>query len=776
LKKRRGFQDPPQRHIPDAIQQKLQQALVLHQQGILSDAKKIYEDILKRTPNCFDALHLLGVIAYQTKNLDQAKELIGKAIKANPNNAAAYSNRGNVLQDLKRFDEALISYDKAIALKPDYAEAYNNRGNALKDLRRLDEALASCDKAIALKPDYAEAYNSRGNALQDLRRLDEALASYDKAIALKPDYAEGYNNRGNVLKEFKRFDEAFSAYDKALALKPDLAEAWLGRGNVLNDLNRLEEAFSTYDKALALKADLAEAWLGRGNVLTDFKRSNEAFSAYDKALALKPDLADAWLGRGNVFYELKRYDDALAAYDKAFTIKPDLISLEGIRLHTKMLLCEWRTFSVECAHLISSVKSGKVNTQPFPFLAISASPEEQLQCARLWKATKYPPSENPIWQGERYSHNRIRLAYLSADFREHPISFLMAGVFECHDKSRFDVTAISCGPDDNSKIRQRLEMSFEHFIDVKTYSDDQIAKLIKELEVDILIDLMGFTKGARTGIFAKRPAPIQVNYLGYPGTMGTEYIDYIIADRIVIPDNQRNFYSEKIAFLPNSYQANDGDRSISDKTFTRSEFELPPTGFVFCCFNNNYKITPSIFYCWMRILNQVDGSVLWLLENSATATINLQKEAVSRGVAAERIVFAKRMPPSDHLARHHLADLFLDTLPYNAHTTASDALWAGLPVLTCAGETFAGRVSASLLNAIGLPELITTKETYEQMALDLAGHPDKLNEVKQRLTENRLAMPLFDTKLFTKHIEAAYSAMYERHQVGLTPDHIVIPN
>jgi protein O-GlcNAc transferase len=743
LKKNRGFQGLPQRQVPNVIQQKLQQAIALHQQGMLSDAKKIYEDILKQRPYHFDALHFLGVIAYQTKNLHQAEELIGKAIKVNPNDAATYSNRGIALQDLKRLDEALASYDKAIALKPDYAEACNNRGNALKDLKRLDEALASYDKAIALKPAYAEAYNNRGIALKDLKHFDEALASYDRAIALKPDYAEAYSARGNALQDLRRLNEALASYDTAIALKPDYAEAYNNRGNGLKHLKRLDEALASYDKAIALKPDYVEAYNNRGIALQDLKRHDKAFVAYDKALSLKPDL----------------------------------VGTEGARLNAKMHICDWINFDTECAHLTSSVKNEKTNTTPFVFLGISSFPDDQLQCAKLWVAEQCPPSQKSIWQGEHYRHDRIRVAYVSADFRAHPVSFLMAGIFECHDKSRFDITAISFGPDDNSEMRQRLKASFERFIDAKTFSDEQIANLLRSSEVDILVDLMGFTADSRTGIFARRAAPIQVNYLGYPGTMGASYIDYIIADQTVIPDECRKFYSEKIAVLPNTYQVNDRKRVISDKAFNRSDVGLPAQGFVFCCFNNKYKITPHVFDRWMRILKQVEGSVLWLLEDNVSAANNLKKEAVARGVSSARLVFAKRMPLPEHLARHKLADLFLDTLPYNAHTTASDALWVGLPVLTCLGKTFAGRVAASLLNAIDLPELITTMpEAYEQMALDLAMHPEKVAVIKRKLAANRLTTPLFDTKLFTKHIEAAYTAMYERHQAGLAPDHIIIPN
>jgi protein O-GlcNAc transferase len=673
LKKTRVFQGPPPRQVPDDIQQKLLRAVTLHQQGKLSDAQKLYEEIIKHKPNHFDALHLLGVIACQTKHIHRGEALFSEAIKIDPN----------------------------------VAETYNNRGNALKELRRLGEALASYDKAIALRPNYAEAYNNRGNALGELKRFDEALASFDKAITLKPDNAETYNNRGFLLIDLKRYDEAFAAYDKALALKPDFPEAWLGRGNALNDLKRL--------------------------------------------------------------------DEAVASYDKALSHRPDLAGMEGERLHTKMRLCDWTHFDAESAHLTSAVRDEKANTAPFAFVGVSSSPKDQLQCAKLWVAEKFPPSQMMRWQGERYRHDRIRVAYVSADFRQHPGSFLMAGMFECHDKSRFEITAISFGVDDNSKIRERVKAAFECFVDVRTYDDDQITDLMRALEIDIAVDRMGFTTQSRTGIFSRRPAPIAVNYLGYPGTAGAPYIDYILADRFVIPEEKRECYSENVVYLPNSYQPNDDKRLIANRTFARTELGLPSTGFVFCCFNNNYKITPLVFDCWMRILKQVEDSVLWLFQGNAKTADNLIKEARARGVDTKRLVFAGRMPLPDHLARHRSADLFLDTLPYNAHTTASDALWAGLPVLTCLGETFAGRVAASLLNAIGLPELITTTlNVYEQMAVELATHPEKLAAIKRKLAGNRLTTPLFDTRLFTKHIEAAYTAIYERHQAGLAPDHIIV--
>ena len=531
---------------------------------------------------------------------------------------------------------------------------------------------------------------------------------------------------------------------------------------------------ASYDTAIALKPDIAEAYNNRGNTLRDLKRFDEALASYDKASALKPDIAETYHNRGNTLRDLKRFDEAVASYDKALALKPDLACAEGDRLRAKMRLCDWSNFDAECTHLISSMRNGTI-TLPFVLLGISSSSDEQLQCARLYSKIRYFPSDKPIWKGERYDHSRIRIAYLSADFRNHAISYLLAGVFEQHDRQHFETIAISFGPSNPNEMLTRLKGAFDKFIDVKDRSDIDVARLLRTLEVDIAIDLMGFTRDSRTGIFSMRAAPIQVNYLGYPGTMGADYIDYLIADPTSIPESHHAHYTEKIAYLPNSYQGNDSKRFIAEKVFTRAEMGLAQKGCVFCCFNSNYKITPDVFDRWTRILKRVEGSVLWLLEGNADAASNLRKEAGARGINPERLVFAKHLSLADHLARHRVADLFLDTLPYNAHTTASDALWAGLPVLTQIGETFAGRVAASLLTAIGIPELITSSpQAYEDLAIELATNPDKLADFKRKLADNRLTRPLFDTELFTRHIEAAYTAMYERYQAGLLPDDIYV--
>jgi protein O-GlcNAc transferase len=773
------------------------------------EALAAYEKALSLRPNLSEAwLGRANAFAGLARYVD-ALAAYDKALSLRGNLAAAWFGRGNVLFDLRRYDEAIAAYDNTLSLEPDLAEARLGRGNALAGLQRHDEALAASDRALALRPDLAEAWLSRGNILVELRRSAEAVTAYDRALSLRPGLTEAWLGRGNAFAALKRDVDAFASYDGALSLKPDLAEAWLGRGNVLFDLRRHDEAAAAHDRALSLNPDMAEAWVGRGNVLFEANRYDEALAAYARATSLKPDLAEASLGRGNAFKDLRRYDDALVAfdralslrgdlaeawsgrgkaflelkrydeasiaYDKAFALSPDLAALEGERIHCRMYLCDWRNFEAERDHLVQSVRNGKENTNPFAFLGVGSSAEDQLDCAQLWTRKRYPPSANALWRGENYQHDKIRVGYVSSDFRQHPVADLIAGVFECHDRSRFDVLGISIGADDHSEIRRRLVRSFDKFIDAPALGAAEIAKRITEEEIDILIDLNGATWNARTEIFARRPAPVQVNYLGYPGTMGAGYFDYIVADPVVIPASQQSGYSEKIAYLPHSYLPHDDTtRPVSERSFARGEFGLPADGFVFCCFNNAYKLNPELFRSRMKLLRDVEGSVLWLSEHNATATNNLRKEAAAAGIEPDRLVFAKRLASSaDHLARHRLADLFLDTLPYNAHTTASDALWAGLPVLTQIGETFAGRVAASLLNAVGLPELIAaTGEQFESMAVELATTPERLAAIKHKLAQNRATKALFNTRLYTSHLEGAYAAMYGRCQNGLLPDHI----
>jgi protein O-GlcNAc transferase len=758
-----------------ALQAKLNQGMALHRQEKLADAERCYVEVLQRRPTHFAALHLLGVIACQTRRTERGVELIERAIGLNPNVAEAHNNLGNGLRGLKRPAEALASYDKAIALKSGFAEAHNNRGNALMDLKRHEEAITSYDNAIALNPDYANAYNNRGTALKNVKRHEAAIASYDKAIALKPDFAEAHNNRGNALKDLKRPVEAIGSYDKAIALKPDFAEAHNNRGNALTDLKRLAESLASYDKAIALKPDFAEAHYNRGNALTLLNRPEEAITSCDNAIALKPDYADAYNNRGNALKSLSRYEEALVSYDKAIALKPDIEFLYGNLIFMKMKVCDWSNLKTQFGQLVHRIDQAEKVLHPFALFATTNSPELQRKAAEIYALASYPLNSALPKIAKRQRHNKIRIGYFSSDFRNHAGAYSMVEMFERHDRSKFEIIGFSFSPKSEYELKSRLEPAFDKFIDVNSYKDLDVAQLARSMEIDIAIDRNGFANYCRPNIFAARAAPLQVSFRGFPATMGTDYIDYLIADPVVLPPDHRDFYSEKIAYLPNSCQVYDTKRLIPDKIVSREQVGLPRSGFVFCSFNNSYKITPEVFDCWMRILKQVDGSVLWLLEDNTKATCNLRKEAGIKGVNPERLIFAKRMPPPDHLARHRLANLFLDTLPCNAHTTASDALWTGLPVLTRIGETFAGRVAASLLNAIALTELITsTPQAYEALAIELATNPEKLAAIKRKLANNRLTTPLFDTETFTRHIEVAYTIMYERYQANLPPDHIYV--
>ena len=731
------------------------------------DAVASYAKAIALKPDFAEAYNDRGNALRHLRRFDEALADCDRAIALKPDFAEAHDDRGTILQELGRSDEALASHDRAIALQPGFPEAHTNRGNALRALKRFDEALISHDKAIALRPDFAQAHVNRGNMLRDLNRPDEALASYDKAIGLRPGLAEAYVNRGSALRDLKRLDEALASYDKAIALRPDYAEAYSNRGKVLWDLRRLDEALANCDRAIALKPDYADAYNNRGNTLRDLGRPDEALASYDKAIALQPNYALAHSNRAGALADLKRYDEVVAGYAAALAIEPDLTTArKGIGMGAQ-LICDW-TLTAKLAG--ESADDCLQNFTPFALLAQCDDPAVHLRSATYDILERIPISPQPLSSATTWRHDKVRIAYVSADFRDHAVAHLIAGLIESHDRSCFEVIGISLGADDRSTVRRRLAKAFDQFHSVRSESNLAVATLMHELEIDIAVDLLGHTRDSRPEILAHRPAPIQVNYLGYPGTTGASFIDYLIADPIVLPFDQQPFYTERIVHLPECYQVNDSKRMISEHTPSRIDAGLPEHGFVFCSFNNNFKINAPVFDIWMRLLRSVDGSVLWLLRDNAPAERNLRGAAAARGVDPARLMFADRLPVDQHLARHRLADLFLDTLPYNAHTTASDALWTGLPVVTCQGRAFAGRVAASLLNAVGLPDLVTGDlQAYEALALRLASDPALLSSLRDRLARNRLTHPLFDTDRARRHIEVAYTTMLELSRNGESP-------
>ncbi len=609
-----------------------------------------------------------------------------------------------------------------------------------------------------------------------LGQAEAALANYDRAIAIQPGYAQAYNNRGAVLGRMGQHEAALASYEQALALQPHYPEAAYNRGNVLAEMGRHEEALASFDRALAIWPDLAEALYNRGNALQQLGRPQEALASYDRALAVRPGDAQALYNRGVVLQSLGRLDEALASYERSLALKPDHPHAFRAAAECALRLCDWERRSFYAAALPERVMDRTSVITPFLVLGYSGDPSLQLPSAIKVLRDRVPELPAPLQPAASVHGGRIRVAYLSADFHAHPTAFLIAELIERHDRERFEIIGVSYGPDDESPVRARLVDAFDAFHDVRDLSDEAAARLIADLGVDIAVDLKGYTGGARPGILAWRPAPVQVSYLGFPSTTGAPFIDYIIADPIVAPFADQPWFSEKIVHLPDSYQVNDSRREIAATGPTRGEAGLPEEGLVFCAFNGLWKISPEVFGIWMRLLQQTPGSVLWLLQDNSSAEEALRAQAQRRGVDPSRLVFAEILPLDQHLARHRLADLFLDTLPCNAHTGASDALWAGLPVLTCRGATFAGRVAASLLRAVGLADLATDSlEAYEALALRLATDTQALADLRARLARNRDRAPLFDTPRFARRLEFAYALMIEAARRGAAPAAFAVP-
>ena len=678
------------------------------------------------------------------------------------------------LQQQGLFDDAEKLFARVVKKNPEYFDALHFYGLFKYQQGQFNEALKLITKAAKINPRSVNALSSLGVVLGNLGRATEALTSFDAALKLAPDHLPALVNRCNILNELGRYDETLAITDRTLKIDPKFHEIYIIRGAAFFQLHRNLEALESYDRALELRANSEMALVGRGNVFSRLRRHEDALAAYEKALALKPDLADAWLARADIFLDRHQFNEAVAAYEKALALKPKLAGAEGLHLHAKMHLCDWRNFDADRGRLLSGVKNGTV-TLPLVLLAVSSAPDLQVRCATTYSNKRYLPFQKPN-TGRRHSHERLRIAYLSADFGDHPTSYLTAGMYEKHDHVRFETFAISFRRRHESEILVRLKGSFDQFIDVTERSDADVAKLLHTLEIDIAVDLMGYTTDCRPAILAQRASPIQVNYLGYPGTMGAGFIDYIVADNFVIPDTQRDFYTEKVIYLPDVFQANDSKRMIDNSPVSRADVDLPEKAFVFCCFNNSYKITPDCFDVWMRLLGQVDGSVLWLLGRDSSVEKNLGREAENRGISAGRLIFTNRKPYPNYLAQYRLADLFLDTFAFNAGATASDALWAGLPIITFPGKSFASRMAGSLLNAVGLPEMVTeSAQDYAALASSLARNPDRMTAIRKKLADNIPNCSLFNTELFTRRMEAAYMAIYQRYQEKLPADHIYIP-
>jgi len=716
------------------------QGIAYHRGGLFDRAQGVYDEVLTALPLHFGALHFSGVLAFQQGQAQRAVELISKAVGVFDGDGSAFCNLANAQRSLGLLPQALDNYTRALVLLPDHFSSIYGRGCVLFGLGKVGDALTDFKHALTLQPQNADVLSNAGNCQAALGQTDAAMASYAQAIALNPDHLDAHYNRGLLLGGMGEFMAALSDYDRALAVQPN-----------------------HYD-----------ALVNRANILLAFHRSAEAVTGLRQATVADPSRFEGWYNLANALAETGDTVEQLRACLAAQAIDPTVDFVAGSVLNLQMKLCEWSTFDADLQRLLADVTAGRLPVQPFALLALADAPALQLRTARQLSAklTKsIAPRPADLFQPPRPGLP-LRIGYFSSDFCNHAVASQLSQLLLVHDRQVVEVFAFSFTAKPEDPMQQRIALSVDHFHDVSLMSDREVAALARSLAIDIAVDLNGYTNKARPTIFALGCAPVQTAYLGYAGTTGAPYIDYLIADRVLIPEENRQHYSEHVVYLPDSFMVNDNTRLRSDRQFTRAELGLPEQGFVFRCYNSA-KILPEVFNCWMRLLQQVPGSVLWLLDENATATANLRREAQQRGIDPARLVFSGRVEMSEHFARNRIADLFLDTFPYTAHSTACDALWSGLPVLTRMGESFASRVAGSLLSAMGLPELIThSVAEYEARALHLAQHPHELAALRERLIASRDSGPLFNTETFARRIEAAYTLMHRRRVDGLPPAHL----
>jgi len=737
------------RTVPNDVTAIMRRAYELARQGQLQRAEVLCGEVLQQDTEHAEAWLLRAVIAIQGGNAADSAIAARRSLRANPTRAAAHALLGDALLMLRQPQAALESYQAALLQDAGLVSAHFGRGNACRALQEFDQALASFDEVLRLRPHDAEACVGRGEVLLQMRRAAEAKASFERALVLRPGYAA----------------------------------ARRGIGDILLDAGRPEQALTAHQQALQLGADLPDVHNSVGNSLRALGRCAEAVAAYDESLRLDPLNGTIHANRAFALMQLEgRHEEALDGFKRALELDPDIPFAAGSLLYAQISRADWsiRVPAVSREQILRSVSSGKPACLSFAFLSISDCAATQLKCAQVFArrtcSVELPRRHSAGHRQHRPHGHRLRIAYVSADLREHAISYLIVGALERHDRARFETYGISLRPPEPTAAGERIRAAVDRFIDVSNMTDRAAAELMRDLDIDIAVDLNGYTQGSRPRIYAYGAAPIQVSYLGYPGSMGVPFMDYLLADDFVIPPDRCRHYCEAVVHLPECFQANDDKRVISERIFSRAELGIAQDAFVFCCLNNTHKINPPMFDVWMRLLAQLPDSLLWLLCHESEVRDNLCREAASRGIDPRRLLFAERLPYAEHLARLKLADLFLDTLPFNAGTTASDALWAGVPVLTLSGEAFAARMAGSLLRAAGIPELICSSiEEYADKALALARSADTLRRLRARLAQSRGTSPLFDTARFTAHLEDAYEQMWLRLQRGEPPRGFAVP-
>jgi len=786
------------------------QGIQAFQSGNIQSAKLILQKVLNIYPASYSAYQIMGLIEASQENHTEAVKYFKKALKIqdgdpallynlgqallscqkpaeaipylqkftknSPGHSVGWSSAGRALSLLGRHQEALLALDNALKYEPNSSQILTIKGLSLSRLGKFEGAVNSLLQALANNPGNFTALLELGVAYGALSRYQEALAINDKTIEIDPRDARVWYNRGIYFVGLERYEEALNANDQAIQIDPSNGDAWLNKGAILRKFKRYEEAFVATDRAIALSPTNSDAWLNMAVILRELKNIPKSIEASEKSIKFNSKNIDAWFNKGIALYELKEYEKAISTLKKAIELGAKNDYLRGTLISAKTLIADWGGISEELNELFTEIKQHKHVVASFLLLALIDDPNLHLEAAKLYVeniAGKNRAEARPLDQ----ANSKIRVGYFSSDFREHAVGMLMVNAIELHNKDEFEVYGFSLlGAKEGDQIRSRFTKAFDQFFDLENLSDDEIILRAKECHLDIAIDLNGHTSDGRTEIFANRVAPIQVNFLGYPGTMGANYMDYIIADKVVIPVEAQNFYAEKVAYLPNSYLMYDSKQSLSAYIPTREDLGLPEKAFVFCAFNNGYKISKEVLSSWSAILGGVDGSVLWLTENNADFKKNILQEFSALGILPGRVIFAPRLDSiEDHLTRIKQADLFLDTWPYNAHSTAMDVLHAGVPMISKIGKSFAARVGASLLTTLELPELIaSSQEEYETLAIQLAKDPIKLNHVKDSLNHESKMAKLFDTQKFIKDLERLYKKIQERQQQGLQVDHLYV--
>ena len=747
----------------------------LFSNGKAQEALDQLDPLIKDNPNNAVLFNISGACYAHIGEPIMAIKQYEQAIEIDSNYSEAYSNLGITLQELGELENALESFEKAFSLKPEKIENANTISSILEEINDPNISVEYYQKIIKSSPGLYIVHFNLGIAYQKLNFVDEAINSYKDAINLHPKFADAYLNLGIILEDSEKSAEALVNLEKAIEIEPNNSVIWNNLGITLKSLERIDDSIKNFEKAIEHGPDDSSIYYNLGLTLRDINRIDEAIINFEKAILLDPHNGELYLHLGEIYNSIKSHRKALVALEKAYSINPGIEFLLGSIVNTKMDLSLWDELSDNLNILTSKVTNNEKAITPFALMALIDDPQVQSKASQIYANFNYPHSTYESKIKPYSNHKKIRVGYFSADFHNHPTMHLMAELFELHDKRKLEIFAFSFGPNQQDRWRKRVVLSFDKFIEVSSKSDSEISMLSREMEIDIAVNLGGYTHSSRTGVFANFAAPIQINFLGFPGTMGVNYIDYIVADHTLITSENENHFSEKIVYMPHSYQSNLSHREISNETLSRQELGLPDKGFIFSCFNSPHKITPMTFKSWMRILKSVEGSVLWLYCNNKDTISNISKTASKFGIDENRIIYAKRLPVEEHLNRIKKADLFLDTLPYNAHTTASEALRMGVPVLTLIGNSFASRVAASLLNAVNIPELITyTQVEYESLAIELALNSEKLGNIKSKLINNLPTSALFDCRAYTKNLELAFDAMHQRSQSGLEPDHIMV--